>query len=144
MDANMLFILLNFAVSFFSDIGLNILHRAHIRQLKIINALEPYFKNKGVFESATYAGITVVVVLVIVMGIFKIIQNVYTPNNIREILIFLLIAFLVGYLADVFIDKYKVFGNTLDDYYREAGSGFWGGIAFVFSIIISLLILYYK
>jgi len=52
-------------------------------------------------------------------------------------LFFLGIAFPLGYLFDILIEKYKVFGNTLDEYYRVAGSGFWGAVAFIISILVS-------
>ena len=46
-----------------------------------------------------------------------------------------------GRIIDILIDEVKLFGNSLDKYYKEAGAGFWGAMAFIFSIIISLILL---
>jgi hypothetical protein len=46
----------------------------------------------------------------------------------------------LGYSIDIIIDKLKIFGNDLDLYYKTAGAGLWGALAFVFSIIISYII----
>jgi hypothetical protein len=53
---------------------------------------------------------------------------------------FLSLAVPLGYLADVFIYKYKVFGKTLDAYYNVGGAGLWGAAAYVFSIVISYIL----
>ena len=37
-------------------------------------------------------------------------------------------------------NKFKIFGNSLDLYYKVAGAGLCGALAFVFSIIISYYI----
>ena len=70
----LLFIIIVFIVSVFSDILLNILSTNTLIKkynFKIIMSLIPYFKNKSVIQSAVYAGITVVVVLLINMLITK-------------------------------------------------------------------------
>jgi len=139
----LLFIIINFIISAFSDIILNFLSKSSIAKnndLKIIMSLKPYFKNKSIIQSAIYAGITIVIALLIVMLISKSIFNFYVPKNNNELLKFIAIAFPLGYVADIFIDKFKIFGNELDLYYKIAGAGFWGALAFVFSIIISYLI----
>ena len=50
-------------------------------------------------------------------------------------------AFVVGYILDIIIDKYNIFGDSLKPYYKTAGSGLWGGIAIMFAMIISLFII---
>ena len=57
---------------------------------------------------------------------------------------FILISFPLGYVIDIIIDKFKIFGNDLDLYYKIAGAGLWGALAFVFSIIISYIIQNYN
>ena len=139
----LLFIIINFIISAFSDIILNFLSKsstAKYNNLKIIMSLKPYFKNKSIIQSAIYAGITIVIALLIVMLISKSIFNFYVPKNNNDLLKFIAIAFPLGYIADIFIDKFKIFGNELDLYYKVAGAGLWGALAFVFSIIISYLI----
>jgi ABC-type bacteriocin/lantibiotic exporter with double-glycine peptidase domain len=139
----LLFIIINFIISAFSDIILNFLSKSSIAKnnnLKIIMSLKTYFKNKSIIQSAIYAGITIVIALLIVMIISKSIFNFYVPKNNNDLLKFIVIAFPLGYVADVFIDKFNIFGNELDLYYKVAGAGLWGALAFVFSIIISYLI----
>ena len=108
--------------------------------LRIILSLKPYFKNKSIIESAVYAGITIIVALLINMFISKTIFGFYLPYNTNDLIKFIGIAFPLGYIIDIIIDKYKIFGNELDLYYKAAGAGLWGAIAFVFSIIISYLL----
>jgi len=138
-----IFIIINFIISAVSDIILNFLSRSSIAKkydLKIIMSLNPYFKNKSIIQSAIYAGITIILALLVTIIISKSILSFYIPNNNNELLKFIAIAFPLGYIVDIFIDKYKIFGNGLELYYKIAGSGLWGALAFVFSIIISYLI----
>jgi len=139
----MMFIIIVFIVSALSDIILNLLSKNKLTKeynLKIILSLKPYFKNKSMIESAVYAGITIIVALLINMLISKNILGFYVPNNNSELIKFICIAFPLVYLIDILIDKLKIFGNTLDLYYKAAGAGLWGALAFVFSIIISYLL----
>jgi hypothetical protein len=53
---------------------------------------------------------------------------------------FSLLAFILGAILDILIYKMKIFGNRLDDFYKEYGAGFLGGAAFVFSVVISYFI----
>jgi ABC-type bacteriocin/lantibiotic exporter with double-glycine peptidase domain len=92
-------------------------------------------------EAGVYAGLTIVIALIITMVICKLLIGVIVPSNNMELLKFLAIAFISGFIIDKLIYKLKIFGNTLDEYYKEAGSGFWGALSFVFSIAISYLIM---
>jgi hypothetical protein len=60
---------------------------------------------------------------------------------VQELFMYTLLAIPVGYLFDILIYKYKVFGTLLDPYYKVAGAGFWGMVSFVFSILISYFIM---
>jgi hypothetical protein len=138
-----IFIIIVFIVSALSDILLNFLSRNLLTQkynLKIILSLKPYFKNKSIIQSAVYAGITIIVALLINMLISKTIFGFYVPDNNSELIKFICIAFPLGYVIDILIDKLKIFGSSLNLYYKAAGAGLWGALAFVFSIIISYLI----
>lgn len=138
-----IFIIINFIVSALSDVSLNLLTRNSLTKdynLKIILSLRPYFKNKSMIECAVYAGITIVVALLINMLISKKLLGFYIPHNNTELIKFIGIAFPLGYVIDIIIDKLKIFGNDLDLYYKTAGAGLWGALAFVFSIIISYLL----
>jgi len=103
-------------------------------------SLKPYFKNKSIIQSAIYAGITIIIALLINMVITKNIFGFCVPRNNIELLKFICIAFPLGYIIDIMIDKFKIFGKSLDLYYKVAGAGLWGALAFVFSIIISYLL----
>ena len=138
-----LFIIIVFIVSALSDILLNLLSRNPLTKeynLKIILSLKPYFKNKSMIQSAVYAGITIVVALLINILISKNLLGFYIPRNNTELIKFIGIAFPLGYAIDIIIDKLKIFGSSLDLYYKAAGAGLWGALAFVFSIIISYTI----
>lgn len=132
------FILINFLIAFFSDIFLNFLSQKNTT--KTINALRSYFAHyDNAFLTALYAGLTVVTVLIINMLLVKLLFGFSVPQNIQQLIRFLSLALPLGYFADIFIYKYKVFGNTLDAYYKVGGAGLWGAVAYVFSIVISYL-----
>ena len=135
------FILINFIVSFFSDLILNLLSQFKNSPASI-RALQPYFKyyNSSIL-TAIYAGITVVSVLLITILFSFFFLDFTVPRNKKELLKFLLLAFPLGYIADVIIYKYHIFGKSLDPFYKIAGAGFWGAIAFLTSILISYLFL---
>ena len=138
-----IFIIVNFIVSALSDVSLNLLSRNSLTKdynLKIILSLRPYFKNKSMIKCAVYAGVTIVIALLINMLITKNVLGFFIPHNINELIKFIGIAFPLGYAIDIIIDKLKIFGNDLDLYYKTAGAGLWGALAFVFSIIISYLL----
>jgi hypothetical protein len=56
---------------------------------------------------------------------------------------FLLVAFPVGYIMDIVIFKTELFGSSLNPFYKIAGAGFWGAMAFIFSILTSYVIMIY-
>jgi hypothetical protein len=132
----LLFIVVNFIISAVSDIGLNILSRLRTSP-EAVRALKPYFQNHSLLISAGYAGITVVTVLVITMLISKLVFKFLYPKTIMELGLFLLLAVPIGYIADIIIYYFQIFGPTMNEYYKKAGAGFWGSAAFVFSIVIS-------
>ena len=139
----LIFIIINFIISALSDIILNLLSSSLIAKkynFKIILSLKPYFKNKSIIESAVYAGLTIICALLITILASKTFLGFYIPNNNNELIKFIFIAFLIGYVADIIIDRFKIFGNELELYYKTAGAGLWGALAFIFSIIISYLI----
>lgn len=139
----LMFIIIVFIVSALSDILLNVLSKNSLIKkynFKIILSLIPYFKNKSVIQSAVYAGITIIVALLINIFISKNVFGFYIPNNNNELVKFICLAFPLGYIIDIAIYKYKIFGNSLNLYYKTAGAGLWGALAFIFSILISYLL----
>ena len=135
------FIVLNFFVSFFSDLVLNILSR-YKKSPAAIRALKQYFTyyNSPIL-TAVYAGFTVVSVLLINILLSFLFLGFTEPHNIKQLLKFLLLAFPLGYIADIIIYKYHIFGTTLDSFYKIAGAGLGGAFSFLFSLIVSYLFL---
>ena len=133
MFNSIIFLLLNFCVAFDSDIILNDLST----HFNIIKSLQSYFQNESILKCALDAGITVSVGIVITMLFSYLLFGFLSPNTFVQLIYFCIIGFLIGYILDIFIYKFNVFGNRLNAYYKAFGAGLWGAIAFIFSIIIS-------
>ncbi len=142
-----LFLLFNAIIAFLSDIILNILANSDIKYLKnskfynSLKTLKPYFENKSPFVAAFYALLTVIIIVGIIMKIFQIFYDKYLPETRKEIFIYLVLSFIVGYIGDILIYKWNIFPR-LKTYYRVVGKGLWGAIAIVFSVFVSLVYLY--
>ena len=131
-----LFLVFNALVGFFSDIVLNIIAKHDI--YKPITTLRPYFENKTMFQAAFYALLTVVIIVGIIMKLFQIFYNKYLPETKKEIFIYFILTFIVGYIGDIVIYKLNIFPR-LKTYYRVVGKGLWGALAILFSVILSLI-----
>ena len=134
------FIFINFIVSFLSDIILNDLSRSSYINSPIIKSLQPYFQKKIIIEAGFYAGLTVVLTLIPILILHKYLLPIF---DIPELLLLTLLGFIIGYLVDILIEKIDIFGPSLHQYYKLAGSGFYGGLAIVFSIIVSYILQIY-
>jgi len=122
-------------VSGLSDIGLNyISHQSWSPET--IAALKCYFDKRGTTASSLYAGLTVFIVLLPTILLSQLLFGYGIPLTPYQLNKFLLIAFPIGYISDIIVNRYKIFGHDLDEYYKIAGEGFWGAIAFLFAIII--------
>lgn len=131
------FIFINFIVGFISDIVLNDLSRMKNIDMPIIKSLQPYFNKKSIVEAAFYAGLTVVLTLIPILILHKYLLPIF---DIPELLLLIILGFIIGYIIDIFIEKIDIFGPTLHPYYKLASSGFYGGLAIIFSIIVSYYI----
>ena len=138
MNNELLFLIFNALIGFFSDIVINIL--THMN-LSFLNSLKPYFQNKSVFKAAFYASITVLIIVAIIMKLFNMIYDKYLPETKNEYIVFILLTFVIGYISDIIINRINIFPR-LKKYYKDIGEGLWGGLAIVFSVIISLILLY--
>tara|TARA_Y100000591_G_C21772609_1_gene666404 strand:- start:59 stop:511 length:453 start_codon:yes stop_codon:yes gene_type:complete len=138
MNSELLFLIFNALIGFFSDVVINIL--THMN-LSFLNSLKPYFENKSVFKAAFYASITVLIIVAIIMKIFNIIYDKYLPESQNEYIIFIILTFVIGFISDIIINRINIFPR-LKKYYKDVGEGLWGGLAIVFSVIISLILLY--
>lgn len=132
------FIIVNFFVGFFSDIFLNVISS----NTKYLQSLRKYFNNLSVTRAAIYAGLTIISALIPTMLIYKILTNKYVPKSNKDLIYFVILTFIIGYVYDILIEQYNVFPD-LDEYYELYGAGFWGAFAFVFSVVISYLFLKY-
>jgi hypothetical protein len=126
------FIIINFFVSFFSDIVLNDLS-------KYIKSLQSYFNNQSIIKCAFVAGLTIVIALLINMVLSYFLFSFMVPTNFIQLTCFCILAFFIGYLIDIIIYKFNII-DGLTNYYNAFGAGLWGAIAFVFSIVISYFI----
>jgi len=135
MNHPLLFLFLNFSVAFVSDIFLNDLS-THFNVLK---SMQPYFHNQSIIKCAFYAGLTVAIALLITMLFSYYLLGFIVPNTLTHLFYFCILAFVLGYIIDIVIYKFKVF-NGLDIYYKTYGAGLLGGVAFIFSILISYFI----
>lgn len=133
------FYIVIFIVSFLADVVLNDLSKSGFS--KIISSLKPYFANKSIVESGIYAGLTIVSATIPTMIVFKTFTKKWIPTTLPQLFEFLLIAFPIGYIFDIVIDRYKVFGNDLDSYYKIAGAGLWGALSFEFAIFVTYVII---
>jgi hypothetical protein len=44
-------------------------------------------------------------------------------------------AIILGIVADVVIDRYHVFGNSLNEYYTLSTSYMWGFLSYLFALV---------
>jgi len=109
-------------------------------QSNVISSLKPYFQNKSIILASIYAGLTICFATIILSLISKPTIGYYVPNNIKQLFVYLIPGFAIGFLLDIAIDKLNIFGDSIKSYYKLAGAGLWGALAFIFSIVISYLI----
>ena len=139
-DIEISFLLINFVIGFISDIILNVLTHLPSNYVKPLSSLKPYFSNKSVMKAALYAGITVLIIAAFIINLFKFLYGKSLPSTKKEYLVFLVITFACGFISDIIINRCDVF-PLLKEYYRELGEGLWGGLAILFSVVVSLIIL---
>ena len=140
------FVFLNFIVSFFADIVLNDLANSpqpFYFKSTIVKSLQPYFQSKSIIGAGLYASLTVVITLVLTSCISLMLLGFTYPTCLNTLVSFTILAFIIGYVVDILIEQYQIFGSSLDNYYKLAGAGFWGGAAFVVSIVISYYIQFF-
>ena len=136
-----------FFIGFISDIVLNYLSRQTYAPASI-RALKVYFfrssiKNMYIRDlvSAINAGLTILAALLLTMGLSQMIFNFYHPHSFQELIRFLALAFPIGYAMDIFIYKTELFGPTLNPFYKIAGAGLSGALAYIFSILVAYVFL---
>jgi hypothetical protein len=88
-----------------------------------------------------YSSLIGFIPLIFLLEISKIFFGFSVPYTINELLKFSFVAFVLGYFVDIFIYKFQVFGKSLNKYYEKYGYGFFGAMAFLFSIVTSFFIM---
>jgi len=137
------FVLIVFIVSVFADITLNDLSREPLSKYiksPIILALRPYFEEKSILVAGVYAGITVILALFVSMFVSQYLQKTLIPRNWSELTLFMAISFPIGYIFDVLIAKFDLFGASLQPYYKATAPGLWGAIAFEVAILVGFVL----
>ncbi len=129
-------IIIFFLIGFFSDIILNVLSHTNF-----VPSLLPYFKSKNFVEAGVYAGLTVLSAMIPLLFINKLLFKEYMPKKMNQIIIFIIIGFIIGYIYDIIIERMNIFGDSLKPFYKTYGVGFYGGASIVFTIISSYIII---
>ena len=131
-----LFIIINFFVSYVSDNVLNDLSK--YTPYKAFTSLAPYFKNKSIVVAGIYAGLTVVFATILLLLFNRLFLNTYFPESRSEFIIIIFAAYVIGYALDVFIYKMNIF-DDLQLFYKTVGAGNGGALSFIFSLVISFI-----
>jgi hypothetical protein len=134
-----LFVIINFFVSYVSDNVLNDLSK--YTPYKAFTSLAPYFKNKSIVVAGIYAGITVAFATTLLLLFTRFFLNTYLPVTNSDFALTILIAYIIGYALDVFIYKMNLFDN-LEPFYKIVGAGNGGALSFLFSLVISFITLH--
>ena len=134
-----LFVIINFFVSYVSDNVLNDLSK--YTPYKAFTSLAPYFKNKSIVVAGIYAGITVAFATTLLLLFTRFFLNTYLPVTNSDFALTILIAYVIGYVLDVFIYKMNLFDN-LEPFYKIVGAGNGGALSFLFSLVISFITLH--
>ena len=134
-----LFVIINFCVSYVSDNVLNDLSK--YTPYKAFTSLAPYFKNKSIVVAGIYAGITVAFATTLLLLFTRFFLNTYLPVTNSDFALTILIAYIIGYALDVFIYKMNLFDN-LEPFYKIVGAGNGGALSFLFSLVISFITLH--
>ena len=133
-----LFVIINFCVSYVSDNVLSDLSK--YTPYKAFTSLAPYFKNKSIVVAGIYAGITVAFATTLLLLFNRLFLNTYLPVNNSEFAVTILVAYVIGYALDVFIYKMNLFDN-LEPFYKIVGAGNGGALSFIFSLVVSFIVL---
>ena len=136
------FLIIKFILGFISDGFLNLFSQ----KFKSFSSLKPYFKHYGTLPAMIYAGLTVMIVGLIMITFYAAITKQFGKLTINvHSIYFLILSFLFGFIFDIIINKAGIFGNLLDKYYyavTDIGSAILGGLALLFTTFISLSIIY--
>ena len=127
-----IFTIVNFFIGFLSDIILNVTN--------IVPSLKTYFEHRSILWSAFCAGLTIIFALFITYFISYNIFHFTMPVTINQLIRFTILTFVMGFIIDILIFKLNIFGKDMAIYYKKLGAGFWGAVAFSFSVVISYFI----
>lgn len=142
------FLFLSFIVGAVADIILHDLSRWGVYGFsfspsKAIQSLEVYFNQRPIMVSALYAGLTILFATILLFGIlFLLCGEVdlsfsFSKESLLKLGFILVLSYSLGYILDILIDTFSIFGNSLKPFYKIAGSGHWGALSFLFALVIS-------
>ena len=141
------FTLVLFIVSALSDIVLNYFSQQNNAN-STLKSLRPYYNKYGDILTPIIAGITILTVYLINVAIFKGVLRLLPDSYLRmldrsgqSITFFIFLAIILGILADVIIHNLHVFGNSLDQYYKQPLSYGWGFVSYLFALFITTIII---
>jgi hypothetical protein len=131
-------VLFLFVIAAVSDIFLNQLSYS-LDANTTLKSLRPYYSKYGSILSPILAAVTVLIVFFINNILFKIMFGNFLPTTSMQTVWFFVMAIILGILADVVIDRFKVFGTSLNEYYSLPFSYMWGFLAYLFALIGSFI-----
>ncbi len=129
------FILISFVVGFVADIVLNDLSKSN----KTFVTLRPYYADKSIFYACFLSGVIIAIGTGVLMVAYKMLTKSYLPSTFSQIVMFLAVGYVVGYLLDVAIDKFNILGESIKPFYKAFGSGHSGAIAFEVALVATIL-----
>ena len=132
------FLTLSFLVGVVSDFTLQWASR-RFTSSNMLSSLQVYFAQRSPWLSAIYAGATVLLGVWLTLQANRRLFGFYVPSGHVNLVLTSILGFIIGWVLDVLIKKFKPFGDSLDPYYEVAGAGFWGAAALVFAIMMSFV-----
>ena len=101
---------------------------------KTFKSLRKFYNTYGTTLAPILAAITILTVFVIHSILFKIIFLKYAPTTFTQFGWYITIAIVLGVLADIIIDKFHIFGDSLVEYYQQPYSYVWGFISYLVAL----------
>lgn len=138
-----LFVGINFLITFICNLLLNDLSNNKIisTNLSLIYSFQEYFKDKSILLAAFYPSIILAIFVFFVIILSKFILKFWIPENINNLIKFNIIALIMGFIMNLFIRYSKIFGNSLNNFYKKNGSSIIISLGLLFSINASYIII---
>lgn len=99
-----------------------------------LKSLRPYYRKYGSIIAPVLASITILVAFFINTILFKLLFSTFLPTTRMHTVWFIIMAIIIGITADIVIDRYHIFGNSLNEYYSISLSYMWGFLSYLFAL----------